>query len=208
VPKHLAQLLTYLFHPILMPSYLLLVLFGFQVSPLFFTSFSLKSFFALVVIIFLYTALFPSAWIMWLHKKKSITDLELSQQKERPRVFLVSSGFYVALAYFFYSKGGLLQPTSFLIALMSIIILGLSFFTLFDKISAHLAAIGGILGILLIFFIKYRETQLLFPILAIINIAGWVGSARLRLMAHSIRQVALGLLWGLTVGILGTIILF
>lgn len=201
--QKIARLISYIFHPVFIPALLLLVIYGFAPTPFYFSLFSLKSFLALCGIVLLYTAIFPGAFIYWLFKRKVISDVELPEQTERPKVYLITSGFYIALTYFLYSKGGMLRPTSFLIGIMSVSIIGLGVFTLKEKISAHATAMGGFVGILLMVLLKYGEAHIEYPLFGVIIISGIVLSSRLALQVHSLKQVSLGFIWGMCVGLLG-----
>jgi membrane-associated phospholipid phosphatase len=53
--------------------------------------------------------------------------------------------------------------------------------------------------------IRYDEPSLFFPIMMTLLIAGLVLTARLKLNAHTMAQVAAGFFLGLTVSIFGTI---
>ncbi|MBP6619632.1 MAG: hypothetical protein KA188_05225, partial [Leadbetterella sp.] len=77
----------------------------------------------------------------------------MSNTKERPKVYLITSGFFISLAYFFYSKGGLLEPTAFLIAIMVVNILGLALFSIKEKVSAHASALACILAVTITVYI-------------------------------------------------------
>jgi hypothetical protein len=145
--------------------------------------------------------------VFWLNKTKSISDFEISRQNERPKVYLITSGFYISLAYFLYSKGGLLEPTAFLTVIMVINILGLAIFSFKEKISAHASALACILAVVIAVYIKYAEQTLYLPILGLILILGASSTARLTLGAHTIKQITLGIVWGLLTGFLGVVYL-
>ncbi len=204
----LAKFLSYILHPVFMPLYLILIFKTFTPLPLFYSFFAVKSFIALLVIVFLYTTVFPIGLVLWLRKSKAVSDIEISNPSERPKVYLITSAFYIALGYFLYSKGGLLEPTSFLIIIMVINIIGLAIISLKEKISAHISALAGILGMCFAIYLKYAEQTLFIPILGIILILGLLSSARLILGAHNQRQVIGGLVWGSLTGFIGIIYLF
>lgn len=191
-----------------MPLYLILIFKTFTPLPLFYSFFTTKSFIALVAIVFLYTAIFPIGLVLWLRKSKAISDIEISNPSERPKVYIITSAFYIALGYFLYSKGGLLEPTSFLIIIMVVNILGLAIISLKEKISAHISAFAGILGMCFAVYLKYAEQTLFIPILGIILILGILASSRLLLGAHNQRQIIGGLVWGSVTGFIGVIYLF
>ncbi len=202
-----SKFLSYVLHPVFMPTYLVLILKTFAPLSLFYSFFTLKSFAVFISIIFLYTAVLPILLVFWLNKTKAVSDIEISKTKERPKVYLITSGFFISLAYFFYSKGGLLEPTSFLITIMVVNILGLSVFSIKEKISAHTSALACILGITFTVYIKFVEQNLYLPILGLILILGILSSSRLILGAHTLKQITFGILWGVFTGILGTIYL-
>ena len=79
--------------------------------------------------------------------------------------------------------------------------------TFFFKVSVHSLGWAGLVGIVLPLNIAADGTLLL-PTAALIVIAGVVMSARLKLNAHSPREVVIGGLSGLAIGIAGMSILF
>lgn len=131
-----------------------------------------------------------------MYKRKAITNLELSLKSERPKIYFISSAFYLSLAYFLYTKGGLLMPTALILLCMSVNIIGLGLISYKIKISAHTSAIAGFIGISMVFYIKYYEQSLFIPILLLIILAGIIGTSRLVLKAHSLNEVILGYGWG------------
>jgi membrane-associated phospholipid phosphatase len=85
------------------------------------------------------------------------------------------------------------------------------FINIFDKISAHTVGMGGILGFILLFLLQHGDVSIYFqsvnekiygiPLSLIflfsIVLAGFVGSVRLFLKAHSASQVYAGYFIGL-----------
>ncbi|HLO43118.1 MAG TPA: hypothetical protein VK175_02220 [Leadbetterella sp.] len=203
----ISKLLSYVLHPVFMPTYLILLLKLFAPLPLFYSFFSIKSFTVFIAIIFVYTAIFPILLVLWLNKTRSVSDIEISNTTERPKVYLITSGFFISLGYFFYSKGGLLEPTAFLVAIMVVNILGLAIFSLKEKVSAHASALACILAVVATVYIKFVEQNLYLPILGLILLLGLLASSRLVLGAHTLKQVALGVIWGVFTGTLGAVYL-
>ena len=199
----ISKIITYFFHPVFLPFLLFLLLYFVAPLPLFFSFFTPKSFAAFLGVVFLYTIVFPLLFTFWLKKTKLISDFEISDGQERPKTYFMVSAFFISLTYFFYSKGGLLGPSSVILGVISAIILGLGFFSYFSKISAHTAAMAGIVGILAAIFIRFNENSLFIPILISISLTGLIASARLWLGAHSLKQIFWGWLWGITAGFSG-----
>jgi hypothetical protein len=193
---------------VVIPTFLFLILY--QYSPIAFSLYALKgkSFWAVLGIVFAYTAIFPSFIVFWLYKKKVIGSVELHSQKDRPSTFLLCSAFYFALGYFMYKKGGVLLPFSSLILIMALNIIGLAAISKKMKISAHAAAISGLIGILGCSIYLLNQSSLLLPMLGSIIIAGFVGTSRLHLEAHTLKELVFGYLWGIFSSIVGFLIIF
>ena len=202
-----SKLLSYIFHPVFMPTLLILLLKVFAPLPLFYSFFTLKNFSILTAIIIVYTAVFPIILVIWLQRSKRVSDLEISDTQERPKVYLICSGFFLSLGYFLFSKGGLLEPTAFLIAIMVVNILGLALFSLKEKISAHTSAFSCMLAVVITVYIKFVEQGLYIPILILILVLGILASSRLILGSHTLRQVTFGFIWGSFTGVLGVVYL-
>ena len=65
-----------------------------------------------------------------------------------------------------------------------------------QKISLHTAAIGGLIGFL-IYFSYYYEINLILLLSVLFLISGLIATSRLRLLAHSTREVFLGYFIGM-----------
>lgn len=64
------------------------------------------------------------------------------------------------------------------------------------KISLHTCGIGGLIGFL-IFFSYYYKTDVLSLLILLFILSGMIGSARLNLKAHTLKEVLLGFIIGL-----------
>ncbi|NBA88757.1 hypothetical protein GVN16_23485 [Emticicia sp. CRIBPO] len=198
-----AKLLSYLLHPLLMPTLLIGALYVLSPEPLLLVQLSFKGFLFILGFIFIYTAVFPSLLVYYLFKKNYVYDMELSRLHDRKIPFLFSVILYATLFYFMYSQGGILIPVSILLLGMAIIISMIGLISLKWQISAHMAGIGGVLGTFIVFFIKYGAYNLFIPILLLLITSGLLGSARLRQNAHTLSQVSAGFLLGLVVSCAG-----
>ena len=199
----IASGISYILHPIFIPTYSIASLYFLAPLSLYYLFLGQKVFFSLLVLIFIYTALVPILFIFLLKKTNFISDITLTIRKERPKIYLLVSGFFVALAYFLYSRGNVFLPTAIIIFFMAINIWGLFLITFLDKISAHIAALAGVLGIYFGIFYLYQDRHMLWASLILIVIMGITASARLFLGAHNLRQVTLGGIWGFIVGFTG-----
>lgn len=198
-----AKLLSYLLHPLLMPTLLIGTLYFLSPEPLLLAQFSFRGFLFILGFIFVYTAVFPSLLVYYLFRKNYVYDLELSRLNDRRVPFLFSVILYGTLFYFMYSQGGILVPVSILLLGMAIIIALIALISLKWQISAHMAGIGGVLGTFVVFFIKFGAFNLFLPILFLMITSGLLAAARLRQNAHTLSQVSAGFLLGLVVSCAG-----
>ncbi len=195
--KRIAQILSILFHPLFIPIYALLQM---NFMPFFYAGTdTLKhvlifgSMFVLVVP--------PIIWYIVLHKLKIVESWKATTRKERiwPYLFTILSYILVSIICHLlavdYGFTQLWQGAT--IALIVVFVINF-----FWKISAHAAGMGAWTGML--FFLSiYNGFSLLFEIIVVILSSGLVGWSRLKLEAHTPRQVFFGYLLGLIcVGIL------
>jgi membrane-associated phospholipid phosphatase len=197
VLNRLALALSALLHPLLMPTLLFAILLYF--SPAVFGIASEAGQWSIVIRIFLATFLMPFLSILLMFRVRSITTLTLDEKNERFMPFLTTTLIYMVTTFLFlkqmqgfYTMIVVLSSITFSIALVTLI-------TVFWKISAHSVGICGVIGFLFGFYQKYADTQLFYPILAVILIAGLLMSARLYLNSHTPAQVFAGGLLGLAV---------
>ncbi|MFT4659893.1 MAG: hypothetical protein ACI8XB_000143 [Patiriisocius sp.] len=78
-----------------------------------------------------------------------------------------------------------------------IVLILLSIINRFFKISAHMTAVGGMIGFLV--YASILDATMMFYLLLSILISGFVASARLYLLAHNNFQIVTGLILGITV---------
>lgn len=193
-----AKLISYLFHPLLMPTY------GFML--LFFTSNYISTFTVIrlqVVIIgitFLFTFILPSINAYILLKMGKIKSLEMESTSERFMPYLGAAIYFFALFYLFQNAS---FPNVFQILILgaAISIVMTLVINLKWKISAHMIGIGGIAGAVL--GIIYRlHIDLHIILMLVIFVSGWVAYARLKLNAHTPTQVYTGFILGFLVELL------
>ena len=177
-----AKIVSYLFHPIFAPLYSVALLFSLPIYlnyklPQQFINFTYS-------VVLLNLVVSPILVSLYLKRKGFIESLEMKTTKERVIPYLVSAILY-AVTFFLFRQVQMpaLYLKFFLGAFFAIVILLIAtFFS--QKISAHLAGLGGICGILYsISVINFTET-LPWLMLAII-VSGFVASARVILKSHS-----------------------
>ena len=191
--KKTAQFISVLFHPLWVPLIGLYFLFK---LPIFINYRLNEEYLYFIYIIFILNLILAPLFIsLYLKRQKIIKSLEMNEVKERSIPYLVSILFYI-FTYFLLSK---ISFPSFYLSLFkaaTITILLLFIFSLLKmKFSAHLAALGGFLGMLFLVNLYFKmDTNLLIAFTFIIT--GLVASARLALNAHGFKELFFGFLIG------------
>lgn len=185
-----SKTLSYLFHPLLMPTLAIYILFSADTYLKFSTTPEMRN--AVYLMIFVSTFLFPVLISIFLYKSKQIKNLLMETTDERILPLLTTLIFYLT-AFFLLKKTGIsyMIYTSFLAATLTVFLVFLNYVLLKWKISAHMAGIGGVIGAIIAFSIKL-STNMVFTLMICILIAGLLGYARLRLQAHTPAQVYTG----------------
>jgi len=188
-----ARVTSILFHPLLIPTLGFLLLFSsgfyFAVIP-----WSLKRFILLVV--FLSTCILPALSIGLLSFSPRF-DIKMEKGTDRVLPLILSSFFYY-IGYLILQRLPLF-PIYQLFLIASILVqIALIIISLRWKISAHSAAIGGLVGGFFALAFRLQESPVLI-LITLIFIAGMVGAARLILEKHTSSQVYAGFLLGLLI---------
>lgn len=189
--KYLTKTLSYIFHPLLMPTIGLIILFntGTYVS---YMQFEAKKF--IILVVFLSTFVFPLIFLPFFLYRNLIKSIKLEERKERYYPFVLTLIFYFA-AYYILNVFPIPQIILSYIFGSFISVLILFIVTLKWKISAHMIGIGGLIGMLLSVSIKF-SIDLQFYIMLSFFVAGLIAYSRLYLKTHTSYQIYLGLLSG------------
>ena len=188
-----ANLLSIIFHPLLMTSILFAILYSvgspvtLPVAP------AINQF---LLIIFLITFLIPLLSISFLRLTKTISSVYLVDRKERVIPFIFITVFYFTISFMFIYKQNITSGINLVFLTISILILLVTAITFFFKISAHAAALGGIVGFIMAYYLKSPELVSMEWVLGSILILGLIMSARLYLNAHKPSEVYFGSLLG------------
>ncbi len=214
--RPIAKILSLLFHPLFVVTYLLLVLFA--VNPYLFSVQDAKGQGLVLISVVFLSVLFPMVVIIMLRFLGFIESLELKDRMERIGPLIGTGLFYMWLYINIYQNPAIPRAFS-LMVLGSTIGLFLAFFmNNFSKVSLHAVGMGGfVTAILLIRFLFSYDffilglgplgTYKIHPDLLVygsIIIAGLVGTSRLYLNAHSRDQV----MGGFLIGVIAQIIAF
>lgn len=186
-------IISYIFHPLLMPSMTFLILYWLMpelIKPL-----------TIVTLPFLFitTFIIPLLSISMMKLSGSIASFRLENREERLMPFSFVSIFYGLTTYLFVFKIQVNDIIALLLLATTILVVVLTLITFWFKISIHAAGISGVVGFFLVFGIRFPESQAMYPLLVLLISAGLVMSARLELNAHSPKEILAGTLTGLTI---------
>lgn len=189
-----AKVFSGILHPLLIPTYNVLLLFIYTNFGLFFRGQEFRVLFPVLI----FTFVIPMAFLAILKQLKVVRDYDLSDKHDRIFPFIVGLFANCSLFYFFYSANLqlwflALLGSSIVLILISLII------SLFWKISSHMVAIGGALGAVLAISYYIYKTNPFLLFCALIILAGCLGVARLYLKKSTPAQVYVGYFVGVSV---------
>jgi hypothetical protein len=206
-----AKIISVIFHPLLILTYMLILLL--LVNPYLFgvNSLSEKNSIKFILTVFFSTFLIPAFAIFMMWRLKLISSIHMRDKQERIGPFIVTGIFYLWVYRSVLADSNI--PTAFLIAALGTTIgLFICFLiNLFFKISLHAAGVGGLLGMVMIVMWLYSygsftvhfpvigaaDISINFVLIVTILITGIVGTARLLLKAHTPKELYAGFLLGL-----------
>lgn len=204
----LARGISFLFHPLLMATYLFAMMawiFPSALSPI-----SVEGHRTFVILIFLVTFLLPAANIGLFKALGTIKSLAMVERKERIIPFVFITTIYCVITYLFYSKSRMDLGDNFLrlMIVIDLLVLVATVCTFFFKISVHSIGIWGLIGMLVLLTKMTSLNSLLYVSLGLILLAGIIMSARLQLGVHTSREVMWGSIVGLVTSVTGMLVLF
>ena len=186
-----ARITSGIFHPLLIPTLGFLLLFN---SGFYFALLPWNVMKFILLIVFLSTGLLPAVSIGMLALNPRF-DRTMEKSTDRVLPLMLSSVFYY-LGYLILKRLPVFPIYNFFLVASILVQIALLVISMRWKISAHSAAIGGLIGGF--FGLSFRLQENPFWILSgLILIAGMVGSARLILGKHTSTQVYAGFLLGL-----------
>jgi membrane-associated phospholipid phosphatase len=199
-----SQAISIIFHPLLLTTYLVLLL-GFSFPPMLLIP--KNKLWVFSGLIFCVTFVLPVLNLLIFKQFKIISSLTMHDRKDRTTPFFFISIVYVMAAVLFYYRIHLSLNFSKVMMITASLVVITCAITFFYKISVHSLSIWGAIGIILP-LCKLAGLPLVYATASFIVIAGLVMAARLQLDAHTPRQVLVGALVGFAVGFGGMIALF
>jgi len=191
--EKISKFISIIFHPVLIPTLGFFLLFnsGFYFSML---TWEAKRFVLLVVLFS--TGILPilSVAILSLNSK-----FDLSMENSRDRIIpLLSSSVFYYLGYILLGRMKAFPAFKLFLVASVLVIIAMLIISFKWKISNHMAAVGGMTGT--IFALSFRSgVNPILTILIVILISGLVGTARLVLKKHDLKQLTAGYILGFSV---------
>ncbi len=190
--KTLAHVLSMLFHPLLVPTYFLLILFRLPLYTMPNIPVNIKT--MALLFVFVLTFVLPALVAAGMWFLKLIESMEMRRQQER--IFPM-----IAIAIFFYitfyslNKLAVFQPAAtFMLGSTVLVLLGLGF-NYFYKISQHMIAWGGFTGALIALGLSLHM-PFYFWSFGVILASGITGYARMKTASHTPFEIYSGYLLG------------
>ena len=193
----LANLISYILHPLLMPTILLLILLFFLPQSL--QPVSGKIALMIILLVFITTFVIPALSILGLRSTLTISSVKLRNRSERLLPFTFITIFYAITTYLFHSKIEINDLILTIFIAASLLVATLTIITIFFKISMidkrkptmHPAPAACTL--------IFPEHNLMWTLVAVVMVAGLIMSARLYLDAHTPIEVYSGFTLGLLI---------
>lgn len=123
----------------------------------------------------------------------------MKTKEERVIPFIFITVYYGLCAYLFIAQWKFNDIFGVILMSITTTIFLVTLITTKWKISAHSAGIVGALGFIMGVNLKYPDNQLLYPILALVVLAGLVMTSRLQLNDHDSKEVYAGAMLGFAV---------
>jgi hypothetical protein len=188
-----AKILSYLFHPILVPLYTLLIVLNLDFYTAVFMP--LRSKISIAVMVSITTLILPLMAMLVLKRSGFITSLQMEERRERTIPFIITAAFYYIA---FHSLNSLSLPSLIPLLLFggTLAVLFTMLINFFWKISAHMVGAGGICGLFAGLSLLYG-IDLLPLIIMLVILSGLTAWSRLKSESHSPAQIYAGYALGL-----------
>jgi len=190
----IARFVNVVFHPVFMPAYGLFIIFS---TPTLFHYLPVQVKKILMLIIIINNIAVPVALMPFFRARNIIKSWFMEERKERTVPLLVVSFFYTVTSFMMMrlSVPVLIKTYFHSVSLLSVAILLINFRY---KISIHAAGAGALTGLVLVLWIAFGQSLLMYMVPAIL-VSGLVLSSRLFSDTHNPGQVYTGYAAGFAV---------
>jgi hypothetical protein len=200
--SRLAKTISYIFHPLLIPTYAYIILLH------------LKVYFSMIIpspqkwliisLIFITTFLFPTIISLFMVRRGLARSMEMHGREERTFPYMITVIFFY-LTFYLLRQIQISPVFYYFMAGATLLVILVLVINLFWKISGHMISIGSMAGAI-IGLSLLLSINLVPLIIAVILVSGIIAYARLRLNAHQPAQVYAGFFLGL--GVMGGVFFF
>jgi hypothetical protein len=190
--KKLAQIISLLFHPLLMPSVGMLIIFN---SGTYLSLIPPEAKRVILTITFLSTLVFPLSLLPVLYFRKLISDLQIDKREERFLPFLLILILYI-LTFIFILRLPLHSHIHGYALTLPVMVALLMIVNIKYKISTHMLGIGGITGLIISLILIFGVPLQAYFMLTILA-AGLVGTSRKFLGDYSSLELFGGFVLGM-----------
>ncbi|MBR0048353.1 MAG: hypothetical protein IJP74_03405 [Prevotella sp.] len=185
-----AKVISLLFTPFYLPLLGMLLLFMFTYLSL--LPWLYKT--MVLTLVYLFTILLPTILIHLYRRYQGWSPIQLSARERRIIPYLISILSYLCLAYIMHHMHMPHLMAAIVVAAL-LVQVACAIINVWWKISTHMAAIGGLVGALLVFSQIFIFNPI-YPLCLILIVAGLLGSSRIILRQHTLPQVVGGFLIG------------
>lgn len=187
-----ARIISILFHPLLMVTYLFsffAIYFPMGLEP-----FGEGSYERFIFLIFCLTFLFPVLVIGVIKSMGLIRSFQMGYRQERILPFFLIAILYVTITVLFYVRYRISFHDNVLkfLVIADVLIILAALITISFKVSIHSLSACGVIGIMIPLNKVVEDGTFFYPTIIVMVLAGLVMSARLQLNAHSLREVFVG----------------
>ena len=198
--RYLAYFFSIIFHPLLVLTYMLIILL--LVNPYMFGVNSIASSTPLILMIFLSTFFIPIVAVVMMKFLGLISSFEMRDRHERIGPYIITGVLYLWIFRNVLENPNIPYPYKVFVLGATIGLFVAFFINLFSKISMHAVGMGGLVGMLILTVSFYSYPSFTIPFGAIsfemktysllmifIILSGLVGTSRLFLNAHEINDL-------------------
>ncbi len=196
----LANIVSFVFHPVFMPTVLVYTLY--ILAPSSFAGVDAKTFGTMMAIIVLNTLFFPLLAVFLLKRLGFIQSIYMHDSKDRIIPLIATMIFYFWIYLVFKNDIFKNSTTPFILRVMflgnffGIILLFMT--NIFFKASMHTSAAGGFVGVMIVLML-INPVNMMLPLFISILVCGIVGTARLLTGAHKPAEIWVGYAMGIIV---------
>ncbi len=189
--KFLANTISIILHPLAMPTLGLIYILTAN-SEVFLLPWEAKR--IIITVVAINTFALPLLMVSLFYRLSIIKSLQMQQHRERiiPLTFTLIPYLF---SFYFLSRIPILSEIPFFLLGASITVGLALLISIWWKVSIHMIGIGGIVGML--FALSYRfYLEVLWPMIIVLMLAGFLAWARLKLKSHNPAQVYAGFFLG------------